>query len=190
MGACQLKWINDDSAHFVRLRVLALTRWMAVLMPRVLVGTSGDLLASPWRLGSWCSASCMSVLRSLGEQRFDHTSPPPGGLPEHLSARIFGAAPCSLHGPVAVWNRAVCFLVNCVSFLNTPTMRVGLFYLIFPVPEGSLHRVFAHYIIIKWRGSQLPYLATAFFSSYKPWSCRKISPVESPKVKSGSDAPS
>ena len=84
------------------------------------------------------------------------------------------------HGPVAVWNHAVCLLVNCVSpSAWTPLpWGWGLFCLVFPVPEGSLHRLLAHYIIIKWRGVSASLSGNKFFSppislgvaeKYLPW---------------------
>lgn len=137
------------------------------------------------RLWVFCQLHVSVSSRSLGEQRFDHTSSPGRPLQNICLQESWGCT-CSLHGPVAVWNRAVCFLVNCFFCLNTPTMRVGPFCLIFPVPEGSLHRVFAHYIIIKWRGVSASSGSITFFLPLISLELQKnISPVESPKVKAG-----
>lgn len=124
---------------------------------------------------SWClrHASALGVLPSAFVSHLPLTRwadlwshfPSPGRPPQNTVCKNLWDCTLFPHGPAAVWNHAVCFLVNCVSpsAWTPPPWGWGCFCLIFPAPEGSLHGVFGHYIIIKWRGVSASLSGHRFF---------------------------
>lgn len=117
------------------------------------------------RLWVFCHLHLSVPSRSLGADLWSHF-PSPGRPPQNTVCKNLWDCTLFPHGPAAVWNNAVCFLVNCVSpsAWTPPPWGWGCFCLVFPVPEGSLHRVFGHYIIIKWRGVSASLSGHRFFS--------------------------
>ena len=113
----------------------------------------------------FCHLHLSVTSRSLGEQIFDHTSPPQGGLPRTLSARISGTAPCFLtdlrQSEIMLF---VSWLTVFLLLLEHPHHEGGaVSALYFPRLKDPYTECLVITSSLNEEGFQLPYLATDFF---------------------------